>query len=233
MQALLLYFAERHTVANVFTLMLVLLGLSTLLHIQRDNFPSVDLAEMIVTMRYPGASPQDVELNVTNKIEEELKGVDGLRRVTSFSMENISVIDIKIDLDSKDIDKIKTDIRDAVSRTTGLPPEIDDQPEVREITTATGIPIIEIGLTGDIPYAELREYARRAEKSLEDIHGVAGLNALGVPELVERDGTLRFEPDIEDDLRLRLGEHLRGDDLALGDLAQRLLVQGEEFLVLL
>jgi multidrug efflux pump subunit AcrB len=178
-QALLRYFASRHVLANVFTLMVVLLGLSTLPNIQRDSFPSVDLAQMVITTRYPGASPQDVELNVTNKIEEELKEVDGLKRVTSFSMENISVIDVKIDLDTTDIDKIKTDVRDAVSRTSGLPSEVDEQPHVRDITTATAIPIIEVGLSGDIPYAQLREYARRAEKSLENIPGVASLRRFG------------------------------------------------------
>ncbi len=173
------FFAQRSTVANVFTFMVVLLGLSTMAQIQRDNFPSVDFAEMVITTRYPGASPRDVELNVTNKIEEELKEVDGLKRVTSFSMENISVINVEIDLDTKDKDKAKTDVRDAVSRTTDLPSEVDGQPAVMEITTATGIPIIEVGLSGDIPYAELRDYARRAEKVLEDIPGVARLKRYG------------------------------------------------------
>ncbi len=179
MKALLRYFASRHTLANVFTLMVVLLGLGTLTHIQRDNFPSVDLAEMVVTTRYPGASPQDVELNVTNKIEEELKEVDGLKRFTSFSMENISIIYVKIDLDAKDLDKVKTDVRDAVSRASDFPPEVDEQPVVREITTATGIPILEVGLSGDIPYPALREIARRAEKQLENIEGVARLERFG------------------------------------------------------
>ncbi|MDH3537137.1 MAG: efflux RND transporter permease subunit, partial [Gammaproteobacteria bacterium] len=179
MQSMFRYFASRHTLANVFTLMVLLLGLGTLTHIQRDNFPSVDLAEMVITTRYPGASPQDVELNVTNKIEEEIKEVDGLKRVTSFSMENISVVNVKIDLDARDLEKVKTDIRDAVSRTAGLPPEVDEQPVVREITTATGIPIIEVGLSGNIPYAELREIARRAEQSLEEIPGVARLRRYG------------------------------------------------------
>jgi len=179
MHGFIRFFAQRGTVASVFTLMVVLLGLSALTQIQRDNFPNVDLAEMIITTRYPGASPQDVELNVTNKIEEELKEVDGLKRVTSFSMENISVLNVKIDLDATDIDKVKTDVRDAVSRTTDLPAEVDEQPSVLEITTATGIPIIEVGLSGDIPYSELREYARRAEKVLEEIPGVARLQRYG------------------------------------------------------
>ncbi len=180
MQAFFHFFASRHTLANVFTLMVVLLGLGTLTHIQRDNFPSVDLAEMVITTRYPGASPQDVELNVTNLIEEQLKEVDGLKRVTSLSMENISVINVKLELDAKDLDKVKTDVRDAVSRTSGFPHEVDELPVVREITTATGIPIIEVGLTGsDIPYSELREYARNAEKELEEIPGVARLRRYG------------------------------------------------------
>ena len=60
-----------------------------------------------------------------------------------------------------------------------MPAGVDEQPSVLEITTATGIPIIEVGLSGDIPYAELREYARRAEKVLEDIPGVARLKRYG------------------------------------------------------
>ncbi len=179
MKQFLHYFASRHTLAHVFTLMVVLLGLGTLTYIQRDNFPSVDLAEMVITTRYPGASPQDVELNVTNKIEDELKEVDGIKRVTSFSMENISVINVKLELDAKDLDKVKTDVRDAVARTTGFPREVDELPTVREITTDTGIPIIEVGLSGDIPYPLLREYARNAEKELEEIRGVARLRRYG------------------------------------------------------
>ena len=76
---------------------------------------------MTITTRYPGASPQDVELNVTNKIEEELKEVDGIDKYTSFSMENISIIRIWIDRDIQNTQKVKTDIRDAVSRVSELP----------------------------------------------------------------------------------------------------------------
>jgi hypothetical protein len=72
------FFAERHLLANLITLMTVLLGLSTLTHIKRDIWPEVDYGWMIVTTRYPGASPEDVELNVTNKLEEELKQVAGI-----------------------------------------------------------------------------------------------------------------------------------------------------------
>ncbi len=179
MKALIRFFAERHTLAYVITFLIVFLGLSALTVIQRDNFPSVDLLEMTVTTRYPGASPEDVELNVTNKIEEELKEVDGIDKYTSFSMENISVIHIWLDREARDTGKVKTDVRDAVSRASGLPVEVDEAPLIEEITTSTAIPIIEVGLTGDVPYAQLRNLAKRAEKELLAVPGVGSVTKYG------------------------------------------------------
>ncbi|WP_225879334.1 efflux RND transporter permease subunit [Isorropodon fossajaponicum symbiont] len=66
--------------AVVFTVFIILLGLSSLQSIQRDKFPNVDLEKMTINTAYPGASPEDVELNVTNKIEEELKGIIGIKK---------------------------------------------------------------------------------------------------------------------------------------------------------
>ena len=65
--------------------------------------------------------------------------------------------------------KVKTDVRDAVSRVADLPVEVDENPIVEEITTSTAIPVIEVGLTGDVPYALLRETARRAEQELRAV----------------------------------------------------------------
>ena len=164
MKSLIRFFADNHTLANVMTFLIVVLGVGALSVIQRDNFPSVDLLEMTITTRYPGASPEDVELNVTNKIEEELEEVDGIERFTSFSMENISIVHVWIDRGANDPQKIKTDVRDAVSRASDLPSEVDGDPLVEDITTATAIPIIEVGLTGDVPYRQLRDAAIRLKK---------------------------------------------------------------------
>jgi len=105
------FFAERHLLVNLLTIAVILLGLYSLTKIKRDMFPHVDLDQLVVTTRYPGASPEDVELNVTNKLEDELRGVDGLELFSSYSMENISVINISIDPDAKGPEKIKRDIR--------------------------------------------------------------------------------------------------------------------------
>jgi multidrug efflux pump subunit AcrB len=192
------FFAQRPTIAYVLLVMMVVPGLISLSGIQRDNFPNVDFNEMMITTRYPGASPEDVERHVTNKIEEELKKVDDLDKVTSFSMENISIVRVFLDIDARDINKVKTRVRDAVAGVSDLPPEIDERPEVIEVTTSTAIPIIEVGFTGDVPYRELREIARQAEKSMKRIPGVASLQRFGYLErevkvLVQQDALERYQ----------------------------------------
>ena len=69
------FFSQRHILASLFTITIILLGLNSARTLKRDIIPEVDFGEMIITTVYPGASPEDVELNVTNKIEEELKAV--------------------------------------------------------------------------------------------------------------------------------------------------------------
>lgn len=166
------YFANRHMVANVFTILLILLGIGSALQIRRDLFPNVDFGEMVVTTRYPGASPEDVELNVTDPIEEELKAVSNIDAITSYSMENLSIVIATIDVDASDKEKVKSDIREAVTRVSDLPSEVTEAPLVTEISSEI-IPILEVGIAGDLPYEDLRSVARLFKKRLENVPGVA------------------------------------------------------------
>ena len=83
------FFAERHMLANLIVIMTILLGLNTLTRINRELLPNVDFGMMMITTIYPGASPEDVEVNVTNKIEDELKEIAGIDKTTSLSMKNV------------------------------------------------------------------------------------------------------------------------------------------------
>ena len=168
------FFAKRTMLANVFTIMIILLGLVSLFQIKRDLFPNVDFGETVIVTRYPGASPEDVELNVTNKIEEELRTISDIDNITSYSMEDMSFITVTVDVDASDKDKTKTDIREAVTRVTDLPAEVTESPLVTEISSEI-IPIIEIGVAGDLPYDELRETARLFKKKLENVPGVSSV----------------------------------------------------------
>ncbi len=173
------FFAKRNTLANVFTVMIILVGMNAFLSIRRAQYPTVDIGEVKIFTSYPGAAPEDVELNVTNKLEDELKGVTGIKSLASYSRENISIILIKIEADVTDTKKVKDDIREAVSRVTDFPPEVTDAPFVLEINTSM-MPVIEVGLSSvDMPYGELREYARVFEKKLKNVSGVSNVTRYG------------------------------------------------------
>jgi len=185
------FFAERHLLAYVLTLMIIVMGAGTLLTIKRDSFPNVEFGEVLITTTYPGASPEDVELSVTNNIEKEIKEVTGIKRYLSFSMENVSSVYIVIDPDVNDEAKVIREIREAVSRVTDLPEEVTESPLVTEIGTSS-FPMIEVGLSGDIEYAELRKIARRFEKKLESITGVSRVQRYGYRD---REVQIEIEPD--------------------------------------
>ena len=166
------FFAERSMFANLFTIMVLLMGTGALLQIKRDQFPIVDIGQVFVFTSYPGASPEDVELNVTNKIEEELKEVTGIKEFTSVSMENVSSILVHLDPDVDNPDEVKDEIRRAVQRVSQFPADVTESPKIMEIKTPFN-PFIEIGLSGDIPYPKLREAARLFEKKLKNVDGVS------------------------------------------------------------
>jgi len=172
------FFTERHLLAYVITLLIILLGIGSLLNIKRDAFPSVEFGEVLITTIYPGASPEDVELKVTNEIEKEIKNVTGIKRFLSWSMENVSTIHIVIDPDATDEDKVIREIRESVSRVTDLPVEVTESPLVTELGTSS-FPMIEIGLSGNLPYSELRKVAQNFERKLEDVNGVSRLERYG------------------------------------------------------
>ena len=178
MKSFFKFFAERHKLATLVTIMTVMLGISTLMGIKRDIYPHVDFGMMSIITRYPGASPEDVELNVTNKIEEELKSLTGIDKYTSISVENVSAIIVTIDIDASDQDDIKTKIREAVGRVTDLPPEVTESPRVTELSTSL-MDVIEVGLSGDVPYRQLREQARLLEKKIKNIPGVSKVDKFG------------------------------------------------------
>jgi multidrug efflux pump subunit AcrB len=178
MKAVIRFFVERQLLANLLIVMLLLLGISSALTIKRDAWPNVDLDELIITTRYPGASPEDVELNVTNKLEDELQNVDGIDQITSTSLENISVINIRIDPDNDDKEKVKRDIRDAVNRVTDLPIEVTEAPYIFEIKSEN-FEVLWVGIGGDLPYKQLRELAKQFEKKLEDVEGVSRVSRTG------------------------------------------------------
>ena len=129
-------------------------------------FPNVDFGEMVITTTNPGASAEDVEINVTNKLEKEIMGVSGIKQMTSFSQDSISLINLNIEPDVKDQEKVKKNIKNKpliVLQTFQARLKTDSV--VTEINSNI-FPIIEVGILSDtLSYNDLREFSRQFNKT--------------------------------------------------------------------
>jgi len=172
------YLIKRPRVSHLTLALIVLMGLLTMVSMRRQSDPTIDFDIMTVTTVYPGASPEDVEINVTDPIEDELKSVEDIDELTSASMENISLITITIDPDSSNIERVKSDIKDAVDRVTDLPAQVTEKPRVEEIRSSN-MPVLEIAIVGNIPERTLRKHAKDLEDELLTVKGVGLIEKVG------------------------------------------------------
>lgn len=217
-------------------IMLILLGgYTTARRMNREAFPEVNFDMVSIRTIYPGGSPDDLEQLVTIPIEKKLRVVDGLDKVRSYNIENVSVVVAYIDDKAPNKKRIVQDIRDSVDLVENLP-QGTKTPIVEEITTDT-MPAIDIavyGKTEGTTYRQLREAADELEDFLYDIEGVAEVESFGL-----QDQEYLVEVDPEALTRYRIGMNtvintlknrnvdLPGGSLRVGDTEYVLRTKGQ------
>ncbi|UAB69610.1 efflux RND transporter permease subunit [Vibrio sp. SCSIO 43132] len=180
MKGFIHYFASRPMVARVITMMVLLVGVGSASIVKLQELPDVAFAEVTITTQHPGASAQDVELNITNRIEKELRSVQGLRKFTSSSVEGMSEITLELD-ESSNLTKVVSDIQQAVDRTSGLPKDISAPPLVEQVSTSS-FEVLRFGVVTDKSYSELQPYVRDLEKQLRTLPGIGSVSMNGFRE---------------------------------------------------
>ena len=173
MDSFLDFLVRQKKLALVFTIGLIVLGLITLKGIQRDQFPSVDFEVVNIYGAYPGASPEDIEQNLTNPIEDELGNISGIDTYTSQSREGRTRVEIKLSQDVDDKSEVKQEIRNAINGISTFPEEVDQRPRVIDRKTSRSS-ILKISLgSKDYTYDQIRDITDDISESLEMVDGVS------------------------------------------------------------
>ena len=120
---------QRPVFAVMMNLALVIFGIVALLRLPVRELPDIDPPIVNVTTIYPGANAEVVETEVTEKLEEAINSVEGIKTLTSESREQVSSVTVQFDL-SRDIDVAAQDVRDRVSRIRGVLPDDVEEPIV-------------------------------------------------------------------------------------------------------
>jgi multidrug efflux pump subunit AcrB len=179
MRKLIAYFIKHSVAVNVVILAFLAFGVVGALKLKSSFFPLVDSKNISINVTYPGASPQEVEEGIILKIEDNLKGLNGVERVTSTSRENSGNINVEIEK-GKDIDFMLLEVKNAVDRVPSFP--VGMEPLIVAKQEALR-PTITFSISGDkIPLATLKQIGRQVENDLRAIEGISQIQITGYPE---------------------------------------------------
>ena len=198
---LVAFMARNGVAANVLMLILVLAGLASARNLVQEVLPDFSLDEVQVLVRYPGATPGDVEESIVRKIEEQIRGVEGLDRMQATASEGFGSVVARFK-SGTDIDRALSEVKAEVDRVVNFPVEAE-RPEVREVTSRQNV--IRLLVHGDVPERTLKELAYRVEE---------GISALPDVSLAEVFGGRPYEISIEVPVRRLEALGITLDDVA-------------------
>ncbi len=188
-------FAVRNRATVFFAIAAVAIaGLSAYRSLPRESFPDVSIPNILVYTLWPGASPADVEKQLTDELERELQGLEGLKQLTSTSTESVSVVNVEF-VSGVDLDFALQKVRDRVDLAKAEFPEEAEEPVLRELNFSD-VPILQVHLSGDLGPVELRRLAKELQDEVEAIPGVLRAALVGG---IEREVQVDVDPE-----RLRL-----------------------------
>ncbi len=179
MRKVIEYFIRYHVAVNVIIIAFAIFGIAGAKSLNSSFFPLTDSKNILINIIYPGASPQEVEEGIVLKIEDNLKGLQGVDRVTSTSRENSGTINVEIEK-GRDIDFMLLEVKNGVDRVptfpTGMEPLVVSKLEAVRQT-------ISFAISGDnIPLATLKQIARQVENDIRAIPGISQIEISGYPD---------------------------------------------------
>lgn len=207
---------------SVFVLIFILLiaGLQSYQSVPKESFPEISLPTIIIGTPYPGNSPVDMENLVTRPMEKEIKGITGIRKLTSSSIQDYSSIVVEFDFDVDPAEAL-TDVKDAVDRAKPeLPNDLPADPNVFEIDFSE-FPVMNVNLFGNIGNEALKEHAEYLQDEMEKLPEISGVDIRGL---------LDKEVKINVDLFKMQSLEINFDDIANAVAAENISMSGGDIL---
>ncbi len=169
---------DNRTSIFIITVLLTLAGIMSYNSLPKEQFPDVVVPTIFVSTIYPGASPSDMEQLVTKPIEKQLKGIAGVKKVTSSSIQDFSSIIIEFNT-NLDVVLCKNKVKDAVDKAKrDLPNDLLDDPTVSEFDISE-IPIMNVNISGDFSLDKLKDYAEKLKDRIEELREITRVDLVG------------------------------------------------------
>jgi multidrug efflux pump subunit AcrB len=183
MRNLAKFFIENPKLTMVVSVFLILFGWMGLTTMNAESYPSVDFATAVIETEYFGATPEDIEVKITKPIEDELRGVSGIKDVRSVSQSGRSKIVIRVDMDNPKVivKDVMGDIQRAMDRAKNLPTDLLDKPKFTELKSEE-FAAIEVAVIGGNDHRQRDLIAYSLKEDIEDDKNVKAANLDGYRE---------------------------------------------------
>ena len=191
MHALAALCVRRPVFATMLMAALMVVGGFSFLGLGLDLFPKIDLPTVIVTVSNPGSSAEDIETDITRKVEDAVNTLSGIDGLTSTSASGTSVVSIQFSLD-KNGDVGAEEVRDKVSRLVSQLPDTAKTPVVQKVDPGA-TPVMQIVISANRPLREITEIAdKQIKPRLENAPGVGQIVLIGG---LSREIRVQVDPD--------------------------------------
>lgn len=174
---LIRWFVNNPVAANLLMILLLLSGAISAATMRTEVFPTFTARTIVVSVIYPGATPEDVEQSITRRVEEAVIGLDGVREVRATASENRGTVTIEIS-EFANARIVRDDVQTAVDSLVDFPPADAEQPQIRipqPITT-----VVTLVLTGPVDETVLRRAGEQVERDLLGVDGISTVRLRGV-----------------------------------------------------
>ena len=168
MKNIIRWFILNTVAANLLMIFIIIAGLFTLSRLRMEVFPDITIPIINVSVLYPGASPEDIEESICVKVEEQVQGINGLKRITSSSNESYGSINIEVE-NGYDIDEVKDEVKSLVDAITSFP----DDAEKPTVKSFDGQPeVITIAVHGNVDEVSLLNIAEKVRDEVSDLPSI-------------------------------------------------------------
>jgi multidrug efflux pump subunit AcrB len=190
--------AENHVAANLAMVVIVVAGLGTLPTLTQELLPSIELDTITVSVVYPGASPEEVESSITNRIEDELQGRAGIKRIRSTSAEGLSSVSAEL-MAGEDVRRRLDDIRAAIDGIDTFPQDAEE-PLIQQLEIENRV--LNVTVSGAVDEALLKRAGQQVRDEIAALPGVSDVQlkmarpyevAIEVSEAALQRHDLRFD----------------------------------------
>ncbi|MBN2773335.1 MAG: efflux RND transporter permease subunit, partial [Prolixibacteraceae bacterium] len=172
---------KNKTTVYILTALIVFFGIYSYQKMPREAMPEIVVPYIFIQTVYPGNSPVDIENLITRPIEQELKGMKGIKDVTSASYQDVSTIIVEFNTNVTIKDALQ-DTKDRVDKAkTDLPSDLDTDPMVMDFDLSE-FPIMNVNISGDFSMREMKKYAEILQDEFESLREISEANIRGVEE---------------------------------------------------